>query len=236
MQMPTTKEMIAVGAHFGHKKDKTHPKAAKLYGFGIKDGIYIIDLDKAKEMLADAMSYISKSIKEGKTILFVGTKRQAQDIIKKTAEEAGVFYINHRWLGGMLTNFSTIKLGIKKLKNMEIQKQSEEFKEMTKQEQVRFDKLLTKLKANLDGIKDLEKLPDVLFIVDVVKEDVAVKEAKINNIPIVGICDMNANPAIIDYPIPANDDSKPTIEMIVKLLGETILEAKKGGITVKKEK
>lgn len=229
MQLPTIKEMITVGAHFGHKKDKTHPKAAKKYGFGIKDGIYIIDLDKTQVMLKEALDYLAQCVKKNQTILIVGTKRQAQEIVKTVAVENDVPYINHRWLGGMITNFETVKLGINKLKKMEAMKETDEYKDMTKQEKVKFNKKIEKLQLNLSGIKNLNKIPDVLFIVDVDKEKVAVAEAKNNNIPVVGIADINVNPDLIDYIIPVNDDSRPTIEMIMKLVGETIKEVKKSG-------
>jgi len=227
MKLPNAKELLIAGAHFGHKKDKTNPKAKKDYIFGIRDGIYIIDLDKTNKMLKEALNYIEKLVKEDKVVLFLGTKRQAKDIIKKIASEVGMPYINSRWLGGMLTNFETIRLGIKKLKKMEEKKETSEYKDMTKQERSRYDKNLTKLQTSLGGIKGLTKLPDALFIVDVVGENVAVQEARKEGIPIIGICDTDANPDLIDYPIPANDDSRPTIEMIVSLIGEKIKEAKK---------
>ncbi len=228
MQLPTIKEMIQAGAHFGHKKDKTNPKAAKKYGFGIKDGIYIIDLDKTQVMLKQAMDYIAQCIKKNQTILFIGTKRQAQDSIKKVAMENDVPYINHRWLGGMITNFETVKLGIEKLKKMEALKETDEYKDMTKQERVKFNKKIEKLQLNLSGIKSLNKIPDVLFIIDIDKEKVAVKEAKNNNIPVVGIADINTDPDLVDYIIPVNDDSRPTIEMIMDIVSQTIKNAKQG--------
>ncbi len=227
MQLPTTHDLIKAGAHFGHKKDKSNPKATKQYSFGIRDGIYIIDLEKTKSMLSNSLDYIAKLVREDKVILFVGTKRQAQDAIKQIASDGSMPYISHRWLGGMLTNFETIRLGIKKLKNMEVKKETPEYEKMTKQERARFNRNLEKLQNDLNGIRNLEKLPDALFIVDVVDESVAVKEAKKNNIPIIGICDINANPDLIDHCIPANDDSKPTIELIMKLVGEKIEESKK---------
>jgi len=222
MSMPTIKDLVKVGAHFGHKKDKTNPKAKDAYIFGIKDGIYIIDLEKTQTMLVDAIKSLESMLKEGKTVLFVGSKRQVKDAVKNAAIEIGMPYINFRWLGGTLTNFSTVSASIKKLKDYEAKKDTDEYKNLTKQEQSMFDKKLEKMQQSLGGIKNITKLPDALFVVGTEKERVAIAEAKTMNIPIFAICDADANPEVIDYVIPANDDSRPTIELIMSTIAKKL--------------
>lgn len=222
MDIPTLKEMISVGAHFGHKKDKTHPRAQKMYTFGVRDGIYIIDLEKTQKMMQTAIEYLSSLIKEEKTILFVGTKRQAQSAVQKMAEALKMPYVNNRWLGGMLTNFETVQIGIKKLNDLEVNKETPLYKNLKKQEKIRYDKNIAKLNLNLGGFKNLSMMPDVLFIFDIVEEDVAVREAKAMNIPIIGVCDTNANPDAIDYVIPINDDSEKTLNLLADAIIKNI--------------
>lgn len=226
MQLPTLEEMLKVGVHFGHKKQRSHPKAKKNI-FCLREGIYVIDLGKTQELLKRALDYFSKVTKEGRTILFVGTKKQAKRIVEEAAKKVNMPYITHRWLGGTLTNFETVRKNIKHLEELEKKKESEEYQYFTKKEKLKLDEEIAKLHQIFDGIIEMKKLPDCLFVVDAVEEDIAIKEANKKGIPIVAICDTNANPEKVDYPIPANDEALKSIEMMVGLVAEGILEGRK---------
>lgn len=221
--MPTLTELLEAGAHFGHKKERSHPRA-KDFTYTIRDNVYVIDLEQTVARLDAAIEYLKKQIEAGKTVLFVGTKRQAKDLIKKTATGLGMPYIVERWLGGTITNFETINKSLKQLTKLEELVKSEEFNKYTKKERSRIEEKITKLNSIFEGIKDMKYLPDVLFVVDAAHEDVAVSEARKAGIPIVGICDTNANPDLIDYPIPANDDSEKTIALILAAIGSGVKE------------
>ncbi|MCL5794958.1 MAG: 30S ribosomal protein S2, partial [Patescibacteria group bacterium] len=183
--LPSLEELLLVGAQFGHKPERTNPKAKK-YVFGIRDGVNVINLEKTREKLAEALAYVKKASSEGKVIVFVSSKRQAKDVIKKAAEEATSPYIDMRWLGGMLTNFETIKKSIRKLESLEAEMASENFKLLTKKEKLLIERKKDKLLNSLRGIRSLSKTPDILFIVDTAKENTAVLEAMQMHVPIVG--------------------------------------------------
>lgn len=221
--MPTLTELLEAGAHFGHKKERSYPKAKK-FTYTIRDSIYVIDLEKTVEQLKTAIEYLQRVTGGGKTILFVGTKRQARAAVEKTAKSLGQPYVVERWLGGTLTNFETIAKNLKQLGKLEELTKSDEFQKYTKKERKRIEEKMTKMLAIFGGVRQMTKLPDILFIVDTAKEDVAVSEARKMEIPIVGICDTNANPDLIDFPIPANDDSEKTINLIMSKIEEGLKE------------
>jgi len=223
--MPTLTQLLEAGAHFGHKKERSHPKA-KDFIYTIRDSVYVIDLEQTILKLKQATEYLKDQIDTGKTVLFVGTKRQAKEMVKKTAENLGMPYIVERWLGGTLTNFETISRSLKQLVEQEELIKSEAFAKYTKKERMRIEKKANKLNLLFEGIKDLKFVPDVLFVVDTVSENVAVTEAIKMGIPIVGICDTNANPSLINYPIPSNDDSGKTIKLILQAIESGVKSTK----------
>lgn len=233
-KIPSLEELLAAGVQFGHKPERTDPRSKK-YVFGIRDGVNVINLEKTQEKLSEALDFLTKVSKEGKVIIFVSSKRQAKNIIKKSAQEALCPYVDIRWLGGMLTNFETIKKSIRKLESLEAEIASESFQKLTKKEKLIIQRKKDKLLNSLEGIRKLSTIPDVLFIVDTAKEITAVAEAKQIDIPIVGICDTDANCDLIDYPIPANDDAAKSIELIVKLVKDAIIQGKKPAKIVKQE-
>jgi len=222
--MPTLTELLEAGAHYGHKKERSFPRA-KQFTYTIRDSIYVIDLEKTREQLKLSLEWLQKAIGSGQIILFVGTKRQAKEAVKKTAQNLKMPYIVTHWLGGTLTNFETISKSLKKLSELDELVKSDDFAKYTKKERKRIEEKRMKLNALFEGLKNLTKLPDILFVVDTAKENVAVLEARRIKIPIVGICDTNANPDLIDYPIPANDDSEKTIRLILGTI-EAGLKAK----------
>lgn len=224
--MPTLTELLEAGAHFGHKKEKSFPRA-KQFTYTIRDNVYVIDLEKTLEQLKVAISYLKKAILSGKVVLFVGTKSQAKKITKKVAKDLEMPYMVEKWLGGTLTNFESIRNSLRTLEKIEGQINSPEFVKFTKKERKRIEEKKAKLEKIFEGIKNLKKIPDILFIVDTAREKVAVLEAKKINLPIVGICDTNANPDLIDIPIPANDDSEKTVELILTKIKEGMEEKKK---------
>lgn len=225
MELPSLEEFLQTGAHFGHKKERTHPRAKKFI-FGIRDSVNIIDLEKTTVVLKEALDFIKQTISSGKTILLLGTKRQVKDFIKESAEKNSLPYINQRWLGGMLTNFETIRKSIKLLDSLEAEMAGEDYQKLTKKEKLLIERKKDKLLGTLQGIRILNRLPDALFIVDTAKENTAVLEARKMNIPIVGICDTDANPELITYPIPANDDAAKSLGLIMSLLNQAVAEGK----------
>lgn len=235
MKIPTLEELLDAGAQFGHKPERTHPRAKK-YIFGIRDGVNVINLEKTQEKLGNAVKFLSKEASLGKSILFVGAKRQARDIIRETAEKCQVPFINRRWLGGMLTNFETIRKSIKKLENLEVEINSPEFKKLTKNERMLTERKRNRLQESLQGIRDITKTPDILFVIDTAREITAINEARATGVVIVGVCDTDANPDIVDYPIPANDDAQKSIKLFSNLVSEAILEGKKPPRKITKNK
>ena len=231
----TMKELLEAGVHFGHQVRRWNPKM-KEYIFGERNGIYIIDLQKTQRMFREAIAFVTNLIAEdkGKTVLFVGTKRQAQDAIREEAEKCGQYYVNQRWLGGLLTNFQTVQKSIKRLKDLESMQTDGRYEKMTKKERIKLDRERESLNKNLSGIKSMNRLPDVVFIIDVKKEEIAVAEANRLGIPIVAVVDTNCSPEGIDYVIPGNDDALRAVRLFASRIADSIVEgnqiATEGGI------
>ncbi len=222
----TIKQLLEAGVHFGHQTKRWNPKMKK-YIFGEKNGIYIIDLEKTEAALSKALSYLRNIASRGELMLFVGTKKQAKDIIKEEAKRCGMFYVTERWLGGELTNFATIKKSIKRHKEIQKMKEDGTLDKLTKKESARLSREMAKLNHNLEGILDMVRVPAALFIVDSKKEEIAVAEANKLEIPVVGLVDTNCDPDKIDYPIPGNDDAIRSIKLITGLVTDAILEGRK---------
>jgi small subunit ribosomal protein S2 len=221
----TMKELLEAGVHFGHQVRRWNPKM-KEYIFGERNGIYIIDLQKTQRMFRDAIQFVTNVIADdrGKTVLFVGTKRQAQDAIREESERAGMYYINQRWLGGLLTNFQTVQKSIKRLKDLEAMQGDGRYEKMTKKERIKLDREREGLEKNLSGIKNMTRLPDVVFIIDVRKEEIAVAEANRLGIPVVAVVDTNCSPDGIDYIIPGNDDALRAVRLFAARIADAVLE------------
>jgi small subunit ribosomal protein S2 len=215
------KEMLKNGVHFGHRPTKWNPKMAP-YIYGRHSGVHVFDLNKTADALKAADEFLKQCSKEGKTVLFVGTKQQATQIVRDMAEECGMPYITHKWVPGLLTNFDTIKKRIKYLKDLKSQKLAGDFDKYTKKEGLKLEKTTKKLQDALGGVEEMNRRPDALFIVDVVRDSIAVKEAKKLNIPIVGVVDSNADPSPITYPIPGNDDAVNSIKFLVSAIGKSL--------------
>src|SRR5262245_3485106 len=229
------KELLEAGVHFGHQVRRWNPKM-KEYIFGERNGIYIIDLQKTQRMFREAIAFVTNLIAEdkGKTVLFVGTKRQAQDAIREEAEKCGQYYVNQRWLGGLLTNFQTVQKSIKRLKDLESMQTDGRYEKMTKKERIKLDRERESLNKNLSGIKAMSRLPDAVFIIDVKKEEIAVAEANRLGIPIVAVVDTNCSPEGIDYVIPGNDDALRAVRLFASRIADAIVEgnqiATEGGV------
>ena len=221
------KQLLEAGVHFGHQTRKWDPKMAK-YIFTSRNDIHIINLEQTAQLVEVAYAYVRDMAKEGKTILFVGTKKQAQKAIEDEAKRCGMYYINSRWLGGTLTNFKTIRSRINRLNKLNNMEKVGEFNLLPKKEVIKLKAERDKLEKYLGGIKDMEKLPDMLFIVDTKKEHIAVKEAKALNIPIVALIDTNCDPEPIDYVIPGNDDAIRAVSLIAGAIANAVIEAKEG--------
>lgn len=219
----TMKELIEAGSHFGHHTRRWNPKMAP-YIFGVKDKIHIIDLQKTVPMLHAGLVALRNVAANGGKVLFVGTKRQAQDIVRESAEMCGQYYINTRWLGGMLTNWKTVVNSIKKLKKMEADIENADKLGLTKKEIAKMDLELRKLKAVLGGVIDMNGAPDIIFVIDASKEDLAIVEANKLGIPVVAICDTNSDPSNVDFPIPANDDAIKAIKLYCDLAVKAVLD------------
>ena len=219
------KELLEAGVHFGHQVRRWNPKM-KEYIFGERNGIYIIDLQKTQKMFRDAIQFVTNLVGEdrGKTVLFVGTKRQAQDAIREEAERAGQYYINQRWLGGLLTNFQTVQKSIKRLKDLEAMQTDGRAEKLTKKERIKLDRERDSLNKNLSGIKNMTRLPDAVFIIDVRKEEIAVAEANRLGIPVVAVVDTNCSPDGIDYIIPGNDDALRAVRLFAARIADAVLE------------
>lgn len=225
MASVTMKELLEAGVHFGHQVRRWNPKM-KEYIFGERNGIYIIDLQKTQRMFRDAISFVTNLIAEdrGKTVLFVGTKRQAQDAIREEAERCGMYYVNQRWLGGLMTNFQTVQKSIKRLKDLEAMQTDGRYEKLTKKERIKLDRERESLNKNLSGIKSMSRLPDTIFIIDVRKEEIAVAEANRLGIPIVAVVDTNCSPEGIDHVIPGNDDALRAVRLFTSRIADAILE------------
>ena len=217
------KDLLEAGVHFGHQTKRWNPKM-KPYIFGERSGIYILDLGKTVKLFRDAEDYVRKLATDDKTILFVGTKRQAQDVIATEAARCGMFYINERWLGGLLTNFSTIQRSIARLRDLEAMATDGRYDFMPKKEIARAEKEKRKLQKNLDGIRNMSRLPDALFVVDTRKEKIAVDEARKLKIPVIGIVDTNCDPDEVDFVIPGNDDALRSIKLFAARVADVVIE------------
>ena len=214
-------DLVDAGAHFGHQTEKWNPKMGE-YIYGSEGGVHIFDLTKTKPMIEEALEFLAKSAKEGKKILILGTKKQIKDKVAEACEDKGVAYVNERWLGGTISNFEQIKRSIKKMEEMKEGMSSGAFAKYTKKERLLIEREITRLEKFFGGMKSLTSTPDILFVIDTKKEAAAVREAKGKKIPVVGIVDTNADPDMIDYPIPMNDDAARALEYILNLVVETI--------------
>jgi len=227
MSVISMKQLLEAGVHFGHQTRSWNPKMAK-YIFTERNGIYIIDLQKTVKKVDEAYAFLRSVSEEGKSVLFVGTKKQAQEAIKEEALRANMFYVNERWLGGMLTNFRTIQKRIARLKELEQMAEDGTFEVLPKKEVQQLNHEMEKLEKNLGGIKEMNKLPGALFIVDPRKERIAVAEAKKLNIPIVAIVDTNCDPDEVDYVIPGNDDAIRAVKLLTGKMADAVLEGRQG--------
>jgi len=220
------KQLLEAGVHFGHQTRRWNPKM-KNYIFGEKSGIYIIDLQKTEAFLNEAREFISEMAAQGKPVLFVGTKKQAQEVIEEEAKRCGAFYVNHRWLGGLLTNFQTIKKSIRRYKEIEQMEKDGIFESLTKKEIAALTKEREKLVKNLSGVIEMDRLPGAIFVVDSKKEETAVLEAKRLGIPIVALIDTNCDPDLITHPIPGNDDAIKSIRLVSKFMADSVLDGRR---------
>ena len=227
MSVISMKQLLEAGVHFGHQTRRWNPKMAP-YIFAERNGIYIIDLQKTVKKVDEAYAAVSNFINEGGEILFVGTKKQAQESIKEEAERCGMYYVNERWLGGMLTNFKTIRTRIARLKELEKMQEDGTFDVLPKKEVAVLLHEKEKLDKNLGGIKEMTRIPDVMFVVDPRKEKIAIQEAHILGIPVVAIVDTNCDPEEVDYVIPGNDDAIRAVKLIASKIADAVIEAKQG--------
>ncbi len=227
MAVVAMKQLLEAGVHFGHQTRRWDPKMAE-YIFQARNGIHIIDLQKTSKKLDEAYAFLKEQVEEGKTVLFVGTKKQAQECVKEAALKCGMYYVDQRWLGGMLTNFDTIQKRIQRLKDLEAMEQDGTFEVLPKKEVILLKKEMEKLERNLGGIKEMDKLPGVIFLVDPKKERIAILEAKKLNIPVIGLVDTNCNPEELDYPIPGNDDAIRAVKLIADVMANAVIEGKQG--------
>ena len=227
MAVVSMKQLLEAGVHFGHQTRRWNPKMAE-YIFTERNGIYIIDLQKTVKKLDDAYNFVKEISTEGKSVLFVGTKKQAQESVKEEALRAGAFYVNARWLGGMMTNFTTIRRRVARLKQLRAMEEDGTFDLLPKKEVIKLNLEIEKLEKFLGGIKDMDELPGALFIIDPRKERIAVAEAKKLNIPIVAIVDTNCDPDEIDYVIPGNDDAIRAVKLIAGAMADAVIEGREG--------
>ena len=224
MAVVTMKNLLESGVHFGHQVKRWDPRMKK-YIFSQRNGIHIIDLQKTIVAIKEAYDIVRRTVEDGKSVLFVGTKKQAQQTVAKEAERCGMFYVNNRWLGGMLTNFATIKKSLLRLKKIERMETDGTFDSLTKKEVASLQKEKGKLEKNLGGIKEMRELPGIIFVIDTRKEAIAVAEAKRVGIPVVAVVDTNCNPEGIDYPIPGNDDAIRAITLFTQIIANAVVEA-----------
>ena len=227
MSVISMKQLLEAGVHFGHQTRRWNPKMAE-YIYTERNGIYIIDLQKSVGKVDEAYKAIADVVADGGTILFVGTKKQAQDAIKSEAERCGMYYVNERWLGGMLTNFKTVQKRIERLREITTMQEDGTFDVLPKKEVIALKKELEKLEKNLGGIKDMKRVPDAIFVVDPKKERICIQEAHTLGIPLIGIADTNCDPEELDYVIPGNDDAIRAVKLIVSKMADAVIEANQG--------
>jgi small subunit ribosomal protein S2 len=226
-------ELLESGAHFGHQTKRWNPKMEE-YLYGSEQGVHIFDLTKTKPLLEDALEFLTKSVKEGKVVLLLGTKKQIKDKLASVAEKVDVPYVNERWLGGTISNFEMMKRSLKKLEDMKVGMVEGTYNKYTKKERLLIDREITRLERFFGGIKNLTKIPDVIFVIDTKRESAAIREANARKVTIVGVVDSNSDPDLIDYPIPMNDDASRAIEYVLDLVGDAISAGK--GKVAKTEK
>ena len=236
MSVISMKQLLEAGVHFGHQTRKWNPKMAK-YIFTSRNDIHVINLEQTAELIDSAYAYVRDAVKDGKTVLFVGTKKQAQDAVKEEAERCGMYYINSRWLGGTLTNFKTIRSRVEKLNKLEQMEKTGEFDLLPKKEVAGLKAEKEKLNKFLGGVKDMTKLPGLIFVVDSKKEAICVKEAKLLGIPVVGLIDTNCDPDMVDVVIPGNDDAIRSVKLIAGAIADAVIEAREGeeGLAARKQ-
>ena len=227
MSVVAMKQLLEAGVHFGHQTRRWDPRMAP-YIFTARNGIYIIDLQKTAKKIDEAYAVLKNIVDEGKSVIFVGTKKQAQECVKEEAERCGMYYVNQRWLGGMLTNFKTIRNRINRLKELETMATDGTFDVLPKKEVIGLKKEMEKLEANLGGIKDMTEIPGAMFVVDPKKERIAILEARKIGIPVIGLVDTNCNPEDVDYVIPGNDDAIRAIKLIIEAMANAVIESKQG--------
>jgi small subunit ribosomal protein S2 len=227
MAVVAMKQLLEAGVHFGHQTRRWDPKMAE-YIFQARNGIHIIDLQKTSKKLDEAYKFVKEQAEEGKTVLFVGTKKQAQECVKEAAQKCNMYYVDQRWLGGMLTNFKTIEGRINRLRDLETMAEDGTFDMLPKKEVIGLKAEMDKLEKNLGGIKDMKEMPGVMFVVDPKKERIAVLEAKKLGIPVVGLVDTNCNPEDVDYPIPGNDDAIRAVKLIADVIANAVIEGNQG--------
>ncbi len=227
MAVVAMKQLLEAGVHFGHQTRRWDPKMAE-YIFQARNGIHIIDLQKTSKKLDEAYEFIKEQAEEGKDILFVGTKKQAQECIKEAAQKCNMYYVDQRWLGGMLTNYNTIQKRVERLKKLEEMQEDGTFELLPKKEVINLKKEMEKLERNLGGIKEMKRLPGALFVVDPKKERIAILEARKLNIPVVGLIDTNCNPEDVDFPIPGNDDAIRAVKLIADVMANAVIEGRQG--------
>ena len=226
-QVILMKNLLEAGVHFGHQTRRWNPKMSRFI-FTERNGIYIIDLQKTVKQIEQAYDFVRDIVADGGRVLFVGTKKQAQEAVETEAKRSGQFYVSHRWLGGMLTNYKTIKKRIERLKRLELMEEDGTFQRLPKKEVIKLRRETEKLEKFLGGIKEMEKLPDVLFVIDPKNEKIAVNEAKILGIPVVGVVDTNCDPDEVDIAIPGNDDAIRAVKLLTGTIANAIVEAKQG--------
>ncbi len=229
MAVVAMKQLLEAGVHFGHQTRRWDPRMAE-YIYQARNGIHIIDLQKTSKKIDEAYAFIKEKVEEGETVLFVGTKKQAQECMKEAAISCEMFYIDQRWLGGMLTNFGTIRTRVERLKRLEAMQEDGTFEVLPKKEVIGLKKEMEKLEKNLGGIKNMESLPGVIFIVDPKKERTAILEAKKLKIPVVGLVDTNCSPEDIDFVIPGNDDAIRSVKLIATVMANAVIEGKQGEV------
>ena len=227
MSVVSMKQLLEAGVHFGHQTRRWNPKMARFI-FTERNGIYIIDLQKTVQKVDEAYEFVRDLAAKGESVLFVGTKKQAQNSIREEAERCNQFYVNERWLGGMLTNFRTIQTRIARLKELEAMFEDGTVEQYTKKEAMLMQRELQKLEKNLGGIKDMKKLPGAIFVVDSKKEEIAVKEARKLGVPVIATVDTNCDPDVIDFPIPANDDAIRAVKLLTSKIADAVLEGRQG--------
>ena len=227
MAVVAMKQLLEAGVHFGHQTRRWDPKMAE-YIFQARNGIHIIDLQKTSKKLDEAYKFVKEQSEEGKTVLFVGTKKQAQECMKEAAQKCGMYYVDQRWLGGMLTNFKTIEARIQRLRDLEKMAEDGTFDVLPKKEVLGLKAEMEKLEKNLGGIKDMKEMPGVIFVVDPKKERIAILEARKLGIPVVGLIDTNCNPEDADYPIPGNDDAIRAVKLIADVMANAVIEGRQG--------